>query len=99
MTNPTFSDCHYYEPLAKNFEACPAKGSGTDTITAHCVGCPYCPYNPEAAREILAQKTCWLCGGKAPDTPITVACETPGGKSCDPYTVEVHFGCYMEIEP
>ena len=42
---------------------------------------------------------CWLCGGFDPDITIEVECETPGGKPCKSKEVEVHNGCYMDMEP
>lgn len=42
---------------------------------------------------------CWLCNDLEPDTKIVVECDVPNGKHCKAKTVEVHFGCYMDIEP
>jgi len=45
-------------------------------------------------------KVCWLCGGTEPepDSKIITECETPGGKSCKPKKVDVHFSCYMDMD-
>lgn len=56
-------------------------------------------FNTQDATAIYNDDTCWLCGGSGPDTTITVECETPSGKHCRPKNVEVHFGCYMDIDP
>jgi hypothetical protein len=53
----------------------------------------------ELLRECRESRSCWLCKGAGPDTTITVECETPGGKPCEPKQVRVHFGCYMDVEP
>lgn len=44
---------------------------------------------------------CWLCGvadGVA-ITTIKVARDTPHGPPCDPKDVQVHPGCYQDMEP
>jgi len=56
-------------------------------------GCQH-PEHPDNTGE-----RCWLCGGIRPDTTIEVNCETPGGTPCKTKKVEVHHGCYMDMEP
>lgn len=42
---------------------------------------------------------CWFCNGLEPDEKYTVACDKPSGKPCEPYEVDIHFTCLMDIEP
>ena len=45
------------------------------------------------------KEVCWFCGGKDPNTEITVECDIPNGEPCEPKVVKVHMGCYMEVNP
>lgn len=42
------------------------------------------------------RRRCWLCSKHNPNDFIEVVVkqETPGGKSCEPKMVEVHFSCW-----
>lgn len=49
-------------------------------------------------KSCWAKAECWLCGGLEAETTIIVERETPGGEPCKAKEVQVHFGCYMDIE-
>jgi hypothetical protein len=49
--------------------------------------------------HVLDEESCWLCGGDEADTTTSTERETPGGKSCAPMDVKVHFECYMDMDP
>lgn len=53
--------------------------------------------NPGDVIEPVAR--CWLCGGVEPNETVTVARESPGGPKCDAYKVQVHTGCWQDMEP